>query len=79
MVPIAATAPLINITIRASDDDVCKTKCKYTLWDNNEMSALYYSVFVTAKNILSDGYGEGKTCSNKTISKELVLIILLYM
>ena len=51
MVPIAATAPLINITIRASDDDVCKTKCKYTLWDNNEMSALYYSVFVTAKNI----------------------------
>ena len=33
------------------------------------MSALYYSVMVTAKNLLTDGYSERQVCSNTTISK----------
>ena len=33
------------------------------------MSALYYSVKVTAKNLLTDGYSERQVCSNTTISK----------
>ena len=44
--------------------------CTHVFQPTSEMTALYYSVFVTAKNILVDGYGQRKLCSSKAISKK---------
>ena len=68
IVPIAVAAPTINITIH-NDISSCGAECMYIFQNTTEMTALYYSVFVTAKNILIDGYGESTICSNQTISK----------
>ena len=68
--PIGITAPAINVTLSAFDHSVCSsTKCKHDFQSTSDMSALHYSVYVIAKNILSDGYSEGRICSNLTISK----------
>ena len=72
IVPTADTAPSINITI---DDDLstCGDVCTYVFQTTSEMIALHYSVFVTAKNILIDGYGERTVCNNQIISKQMKL------
>ena len=69
-VPIGISAPAINVTLGAFDHSVCSsTKCKHDFQSTSDMSALHYSVYVIAKNILPDGYSEGRICSNLTISK----------
>ena len=68
IVPIAVNAPSINITI------VCRAMCKYTFQNTTKMSALHYSVIIAAKNVLSDGYSESSKCSNKTISKAILIL-----
>ena len=70
VVPVGIVAPAINASLGASDSHVCTdTKCEYDFQRSSQMSALYYSVYVTAKNLLSDGYSERQICSNLTISK----------
>ena len=59
----------------------CRDVCTCVFQNTSEMTALHYSVFVTAKNILIDGYGESTICSNQAISKKhkivhIVLIII---
>ena len=68
-VPISVSAPAINVSVGATDETVCTNVCEYQFQNTTEMLALYYSVFVIAKNILADGYSESELCSNKTISK----------
>ena len=73
-VPIGIAAPAINASLGASDSSICTdTKCEYNFQRSSEMSALYYSLYVTAKNLLSDGYSDRQICSNLTISKEHTL------
>ena len=64
-----------------NDLNSCRDACTYVFQNTSEMTALHYSVFVTAKNILIDGYGESTICSNQAISKKhnivnIVLIII---
>jgi len=56
----------INITIR--DLTLCQDKCAVVI-SSTEMTSLYYSVFVTAENIL--GLGQRKSCNSQSIGKLL--------
>ena len=71
IVPIGVTAPTINIIID-NDLSTCGDVCSYVFQPTSEMTALHYSVFVTAKNILIDGYGESTICSSQAISKGIL-------
>ena len=74
-VPIGLTAPAINVTLSALDRSVCSsTKCEHDFPSTTDMSALHYSVYVIAKNILSDGYSEAQICSNVKISEYSVCV-----
>ena len=69
-VPIGITAPAINVTLSAFDHSVCSsTKCKHDLQSTSDMSALHYSVYVIAKNILPHGFSEKQICNNLIISE----------
>lgn len=70
LVPVGIAAPAINATLGATDRNVCSSKrCKFDFERIEEMLALYYDLYITAKNLLTDGYGEAQICSNLTISK----------
>ena len=72
VVPVEIAAPEINVTIMADDLSSCTNMtCKYTFEDLTEMSVLSYNIYVTAKNILFDGYSENSKCTNRPISKKL--------
>ena len=72
-VPIGISAPAINVTLEAFDHSVCSsTKCKHDFQSTSDMSALHYSVHVIAKNILPDGYSDGRICSNLTIGTKQI-------
>ena len=71
-VPVGITAPTINVSLGSS---ICSdTKCKYDFQRSSEMSAHYYSVYVTAKNLLFYGYSDRQNCSNIEISKECIFL-----
>ena len=72
-VPIGVAAPAINLTLEASNSSVCiADTCKVDFQSISNMTALYYSVHVTAKNLLIDGYSEGQVCSNTSIGEVLL-------
>ena len=73
IVPSADTAPTIDITVD-SDLSTCRDVCTYVFQTTSEMTALNYSVFVSAKNILLHGYGQRTVCNNQIISKQMRLL-----
>ena len=75
-IPIVIAAPAINVTLGAIDHSVCSsTKCRHNFQRIGDMSALHYNVNVIAKNLLSDGYSDGRICNNMTISKKCTRMI----
>ena len=73
-IPIVIAAPAINVTLGAIDHSVCSsTKCRHNFQRIGDMSALHYNVNVIAKNLLSDGYSDGRICNNLTIGKYAAL------
>jgi hypothetical protein len=66
-VPTGTSSPAINISLSATDPSICINTCEYAFQGTAEMTSLHYSIFVTAKNLLSHGYSEARVCSNQTI------------
>ena len=67
---IIHVAPDVNVTLDASNSTICSsTSCKYNYQATNEMSDFNSTVYVIAKNLLTDRQSERQVCSNKTISK----------
>ena len=61
----------VNITVEASDHISCTgTTCKYCIKNFTVMSASTYSLYITANDLLSNGYIERKTCTDRPISKK---------
>ena len=49
---------------------LCRDNCVYTFKNTSELTALYYSVLVTAKNLLD--YGKSQHCGNYNIGTYVV-------
>ena len=54
-----------NITVAVTADSVCRDQCHFVYKNTGNMTALFYTLFVTATNIL--GLGEKQSCNNHTI------------
>ena len=66
-----AVASEVNVTIDASNHTNCtSTTCKYCIKNFTVMSESAYSIYITANDLLSDGYRERKMCTNRPISKK---------
>ena len=76
--PIKLSAPEINVTLGAGDS-CTNTVCKGDFKETSEMSALYYSVSVFAKNLLMDGYSEEKICSNRMSKANIYYVYDLHL
>ena len=68
-VPIEVNGSEMNVVVAANDSSCTNTTCKFDFKISTEMSVPSYSMVITARNILSDGYSENKTCSGTPISK----------
>ena len=71
--PIGLSAPEINVTLDAGYS-CTSTVCKGNFQEMSEMSALYYSVSIFAKNLLMDGYSEEQVCSNRTSKASIAIL-----
>ena len=58
-----------NVVLKADNESVCMSVCHYKQHNNNDLSALYYSMLISAKNALRDGYSDGKSCGNVPMCK----------
>ena len=66
-----AVASEVDVTVVASDHTSCTgTTCKYCIKNFTVMSESAYSIYITANDLLSDGYIERKTCTDRPISKK---------
>ena len=59
-----SSAPELNVTLEGDDDTVCKSICQYTFQNMTDLTALHYSVFITAQNVLYNGHSERKICNS---------------
>ena len=70
-VPLGVESSGINATVEASDHSSCtSTTCKYCVKNLTVMSAPTYTIFITANDLLSDGYTEKTACTDGPISKD---------
>ena len=68
-VPVDFTLPENNKTLGVTDSSICtNTICKYDFQSTTTTSMSNYTVFITAKNFLHDGYGESQSCNKAAIS-----------
>ena len=68
-VPVDFTLPENNITLGVTDSSICSsTTCMYDFHSTTGTPTSNYTVFITAKNCLHDGYGESQNCSRVPIS-----------
>ena len=68
-IAIGVSAPEVNVTLEGDNHKVCNNGCQYTFQNMTQWTALHYSVFVTAKNVLHNGYSEGRICNSIPLCK----------
>ena len=64
-----------NVVLKADNESVCTSVCHYTQHNNNELSTLYYSMLISTKNSLHNGYSDGKICSDMPMCKIYVPLL----
>ena len=72
VLPIGNSFSEINTTLVANDDNVYGGMHHHIFNSVAEMTALYYSILVFAKNILIEGYSEKRLCNYLPICKSIV-------
>ena len=75
-IPTQLAGQEVNVTLEANDNGQCiSTICQYTFQTMTEMTGLYYSFYISAKNILFDGYSTRRICNNMPICKMIIFLI----